>query len=400
MTENIKEKLREISEKVNQKEKVEVQKSNTVEGRITSLPIIDNNKRQMLKEIQSKFDDIYIVSKMLDADPKSLNIFRNMQPYLEVAKALDTTWGADWLPTQLSEDLVEAVQYELKVASLHKVIKMPTPTFEIPGLKGGIHLAHKKVENDTPVTFDLSGYSYKVTLSAKTVASYIELSYELVEDAVVAMLPIVKDLITKSIATSMELAVLDGDTSTTHMDADVTVATDPRKLWKGYRRYALDNSLTVNAGGTFSIDVLKAMMQMLGPFLGQKDDLVLIVSPSTYVKMLGWEELLTVDKYGPNATLLKGEVARIFDIPVIMSGYIREDLNADGVYGGTDGAKTVAFLVYKSGFVFGERGGITLETDKDIKSQKHVLVASRRLDFAPLYANGEPIVVMAYNINV
>ncbi len=61
---------------------------------------------------------------------------------------------------------------------------------------------------------------------------------------------------------NIEKAILDGDTDTTHMDADVTGATDARKSWDGYRK--LTQSAAKVSISTFTgealMNIRKAML--------------------------------------------------------------------------------------------------------------------------------------------
>lgn len=383
------EKLKNLIENTEVKEN-----KNLPEGRATNIPVKSDVP-------QEDINALYLASKMLNKKPEELNLFNSIKSYYEVSKALDTAWGADWIPTGFTEEIIRAVEEELVVANLHKTIKLPNNPFQIFGVKSTSRVYAKRGrEGEVPSALS-PNLSYKITFDAVPVKAIIEYTYELQEDSIVAMAPLLKDMIVRAVANSIEIATLDGDISATHMDADVTDPEDPRKLWTGYRKYALANDLTVDANNTpLSIDIIKAMMKKMGKYLQKRDDLALVVSPSSYLNIITAEQVLTVDKYGPNATIIKGELGKIFGIPIVVSSYIREDLNANGVYDGTTKNRTVAFLVYKPGFVYGKRRDITVETKNDPEAQVNKLVVSTRLDFKPLYEAPEPIVVMAYNLAV
>jgi hypothetical protein len=65
-----------------------------------------------------------------------------------------------------------------------------------------------------------------------------------------------------------------------------------------------------------------------------------IASIASYYKMLGLTEVLTLQNYGPQATVLQGELGKFDSIPIIVSEYQRQDLNASGVYDGVTKTKT------------------------------------------------------------
>ena len=137
----------------------------------------------------------------------------------------------------------------------------------------------------------------------------------------------------------------------------------------------------------------------MGVYSVNPNQLAWVVGISTYNQMLSLGEVTTVDKYGSQATILKGELGRFDGIPVIVSEYIREDLNASGVYDGNTTDKTIVILVRRDGFVYGDRRSVTLEVDRSIKAQTIDLVATQRVAFAPrYYASSEKIVGIGYNI--
>lgn len=384
------EKLKSILE--NNQEKQETKPM--PEGRATNIPL-------KAEASQDDINALYLASKMLNKKPEELKLFNTLKGYYEISKALDTAWGADWIPVGFTEEIIRAVEEELVVANLHKTIKLPNNPFQIFGVSSTSRVFAKKgKEGEVPsaLTPDLS---YKITFDAVPIKAIIEYTYELQEDSIVAMAPLLKDMIVRAVANSIEIATLDGDTSSTHMDVGVTSPEDPRRLWVGYRKYALANNLKVDAGNTpLSIDIIREMMKRMGKYLQKREDLALIVSPSSYLNLITAEQVLTVDKYGPNATIIKGELGKIFGIPIVVSSYIREDLNANGVFDNQTKNRTVAFLVYRPGFVYGKRRDITVETKTDPEQQVNKLIVSTRLDFKPLYEAPEPIVIMAYNLAV
>jgi hypothetical protein len=109
----------------------------------------------------------------------------------------------------------------------------------------------------------------------------------------------------------------------------------------------------------------------------------------------------TVDKYGPNATILSGEVLKYAGIPCIISEYAYSNINASGVYDGTTTNRSQVLLVYRPGFYIGTRGGVTLNSEMNIQTDQIILVAKRRMDFVDIYiasATGMNMVALGYNV--
>lgn len=350
-----------------------------------------------LKELQRKADDVYILSQLLGRPAKSLKYWAEYDNELRKTLGTDIVGeGSEWIPTGFSASLIEEVRLALKVAALHQRIAMPQDPYIIPGRA---HIAGARFvgEGQTP-SHTSSVRSRKVTLEAKKLMDYIPFPYELEEDSIVPILPIVREDIVKSLAYAQENATINGDDSATHMDSDVTAADDPRKTWKGYRAVCLATAKVDLA--TFNVQALRAIRKAMGKYGVQPADLAWVTSISGYVAMIGLPEVLTLDKYGPNATIITGELGRFDNIPIIVSEFVREDLNASGVYDGVTTNKTEIILVYRPGFLYGDRRDVMVEVDRSIKSQTVDMVASQRLDFEPRYDITEPLVAIGVNLAI
>jgi hypothetical protein len=119
--------------------------------------------------------------------------------------------------------------------------------------------------------------------------------------------------------------------------------------------------------------------------------------------MLGIAEVVTVDKYGPSATILTGELAKLDGIPIVVSEFVREDLNDAGVQDGMTETDTVLPLVYRPGFMYGDRRNVTMLVLREVYAEmdQDAIIATQRLDFQAMHeATTEFIVGLGYNITV
>jgi hypothetical protein len=117
---------------------------------------------------------------------------------------------------------------------------------------------------------------------------------------------------------------------------DGIAARDARLELDGLRKWAIenetDNSKYVNASGTaLTTTHLRDALGKLGKFGKRKEDLCAFVSLSVQNQMLGWDELETLDKYGPKATILTGEVGKVYGVRIIGTSIIPETLDGAGV---------------------------------------------------------------------
>ena len=358
------------------------------------------SKDPRVVEFQKRADDLFIVSKVLGIDPRQSKLYKDFQePVSELRKAMTTATtggGAEWIPTGFSADLIGKVEMALKVAALHPRVKMPTDPFKVPALTGFSTAKLGGTEGSGSPTESALTTS-NVVLNAVKLITYVGLSYELEEDSIIAVLPLIKDDIVKALARAQDNAAINGDTTSPHMDSDITDAEDVRKAWNGYRDLVI-SAAKVDCAGSIVTAKLRAVRKALGKYGVDQNELAWVVGISDYNQMLGLSEVITVDKYGPNATVLTGELAKFDGIPVVVSEYVREDLNTSGVYDGVTKTQTIALLVRKDGFFFGDRRDVLIETDRNIKIQTTDLVASQRVAFMPRLPSTDSIVGLLYDI--
>lgn len=159
-----------------------------------------------------------------------------------------------------------------------------------------------------------------------------------------------EDLINAVMETELD-AVINGDTSSTHQDADVHAlgADDARKAFSGLRKLATGTTVDCE-GNKFTYGYFNNMLKNLGrQARGQYQDLVLFVSPAIAAQIRLFPELVTLEKYGPQASVVAGEIGKLSQVTVVEldKEYMREDLNASGVHSGNEAndIKTMALLV-------------------------------------------------------
>lgn len=365
--------------------------------------LMEPSDDEAVRAVQRANDELYILSKVLGRPATELKYFEQLQQRGLLGKALSTTAagaGAEWVPQGFSAQLVEAVNQELALGALHDHISMPTKSYQLP-VEGSDPTAYLTSENAEITASDAS--TAKVVLDAVTIAARQLFSAEVSEDSVVPILPRLQAQLARALARGIENAMVNGDTSDTHMDSDVTDASDVRKAWIGYRKKALTDTGANADLSTLDAEGLLGIKKAMGRYAVDPAECVWVVGNSVFNQLLLLRDsannpmVSTVDKYGPQATIVTGELARLFGIPVVVSALVREDLNATGVYDGVTTDRTALFLVNRRAWVLGDRRRITLEADKDIGKQQVQLVATWRGDFGHCFGS-DLTVGMGYNI--
>jgi HK97 family phage major capsid protein len=384
-------------------------KSNAVDAMIHSKSMDDK-----IVELQSINDDILLVSQITGLPPQQT---RTYQKYMEtnpfLRKAMyssgGTNVGTEWVPTGYSPKLYDKVRLSLKCAALHEMIDMPNNPYTSPVILTDTtgYLVSERTGDDDTLT---AGYritastlgTTSMTLTAKKLGGRIWFSEELSEDSIVPILPTVQKNMVQALAVAIEQAMINGDTTSTHMDLDVTAATDARKAWNGYRDMC--QSAAKVSLATFNADTIASVRTAMGKYGVETSELAWICSIGGYMKLLTLRDaqnnatVITLDKYGPQATIKTGELGQLFGSPIIVSEYVRENLNASAVYDGTTTSKTIMLCVYTPAIKLGNRRTLKIKTAEDIHTDQNVLVATLRMACSPVWAAASNYFVgMGYN---
>lgn len=359
-----------------------------------------------IRRFQVRADELVLISSALGINPRETRYFET--DYLPALRAMDTataTEGQEFVPRELSAALIERVNLDLMVAALFPVIQMPTNPFDIPGKsvarkRAGI-LPEATADSGQTKAKKITPNTRKVTLTAVKFAGEALVSKEAEEDAIIAMLPFITEDLTEYMAADLEDAILNGDTTATHMDSDVDDSDDPRKAWIGLRKATLAGAKNDGGNDALTVADLRANRLDMGKYGVRPQDLVHILSIKGYIQLLSDSNVLTVDKYGQNATILTGELGKVDNTPIVVSEYARQDLNASGVVDETTTNRHSAVTAHRRGFIRGERRGMTVQVLRELyaESDQDAILATTRQAFSARFPTGtEPIVAQTYNL--
>lgn len=361
------------------------------------------------EEAQKGLDDCFILSKVLQRPVQSLKSWSKWTAkHSEFKKALDTAasgGGSEWIPTGFTNRLWELVRVQGVVAGLFTVIPMPTNPYKLPIQIGRLtSWKHAEQTGDTgqtkiPVS-DTASLTSSQTLTAVGHGVRVLVSKDLEEDSIIPMLPFLQQQVVLALAEGREDAIINGDVQSTHQDSDVTDSADRRKMWDGLRRIALANSYSQDLA-TLTIDNLRLNRSGMGRYGVNPGDLAQICDLRSYIKLLSMDVVTTLEKFGPNATILKGQLGAVDGSPVIVTEWARNNLNASGVYDGTTTSKGGILTVNRNGYVIGERRVASVQLLKELyaESDQDALVVRERLVFKDTYpVASNATVYFGYNV--
>ena len=210
------------------------------------------------------------------------------------------------------------------------------------------------------------------TLSTKKLISQSYLGNETEEDAIMPILPLIRESIVRSHARAIENAILAGD------DADGAFGTSGASF-EGLLHLARNDSDYTQSTTNFATDKIVAsdlleMRKNMGKYGVNPADVVYIVSQRSYFELLEDAEFQDANLVGDMATKLNGEIGQVFGSRVLMC----DEFATPAV------SKFAAIAVNPRNYVMPRLRGVTIESDYEVANQRRVLVASQRLGFIDL----------------
>lgn len=383
-------------------DQVEVRNGN---GEAVMSPRIDEfpeNRQGAIRSFQRLVADMQtfglLISRNTLSGAEAFQIARDHPKYRDqwkrTLRAMDTDTtaeGIEWIPTGIGATLHERIRAMGKVAALFARINIPTNPWKWP-LEGSDATAYRVAEptsdTATKVAASTPGTG-AATFDAEIFGARALFSRSLEADSAVAILPYVQRKLVQAFADAEEKAILAGDSDGTHQDSDTQAlgATAAETAWDGIRKRGLANS-SASAGGALTVALLAARRAAMGAYGLNPSDMAFIVPISSYYALVTDASVITVDKLGPQATILNGQLGSLYGVPIIVSEHMRTNLNASGVYDGITTTKTWAAAVNRSEWVMGARTPLALETDDSLyrETYQRVVVGFLREDFQNINA--------------
>lgn len=377
-----------------------------------------------VKQLKEDVDICILTEKILGIPVKKQKYFENNLSMTLKAFGIESgDNGFEWIPTMVSESYIDEFNLERKVAGLFTEVKMPSNPYKWPVMSNGA--IARKVGQASATGKQVFNTENTILFDAEKLAGRYELPEELSEDSAPDVIKVIRQELMEGQEKAMEIAILEGDNSGSlhHFSQlpDVPVGTlisavtdSPELVFKGIRKRLIAATVAksgVNCGAaTISETELSAARGKMGKFGVDPSQLAVITGPMVYNQMVGnLEDVRTLDKYGPQATVLTGELAKYDGAPIIVSEYLREDLGAAGVNTATpaDNIKGSIIFVNRKRWFTGLRRAVQykVESNKTELDVLDMVSFSRRAFQATLKEDGsnyaqESIGAMVYNIGL
>ena len=304
--------------------------------------------------------------------------------------AMDSTTsglGGELVPTLERAELWMDVNLQTLVASLIPMFPMPSQPFDIPTQLGDVNF-YPGAENTA--TTDTALSTGKVTLTAHELVAQVPFSFALEEDGVLpSLLGEIRSSLVRNSAEALDDIILNADrTTSNNINADgATISNSEagKAHWLlGYDGLIhlplVDNTnVAIDHNGAASDDLFNKVRAKMGRYGARPSELAWIMDVNTFIRAQAVDTFRTMDKLGPNATVLTGMLGAVEGIPVIVSEQMRP---AD-----TDGMVTAAgnntdtgrlLLVNRTQWAQGFRRGPSMDVARDPQRRQTVVTISLR----------------------
>ncbi len=324
-------------------------------------------------------------------------------------RAMDTAesgFGSQLVGAQYVGELWDAPRKLGRIFPLIDSFEMSAPTTYLPvevDIPEMLFVAENTANNSSEYGTVKTG-SQRVQVDAKKFVIHQMWSGEMEEDSLIPFVPFLRRQAALSVAHYADSLVLNGDTTnagTGNINLDDADPTDTKHYlaFDGIRHAALvDNTGNgVDAAGAVTLNALNGMRALMidtsrlvdWGHPTSPDDLVYISDPFTADKVAMFDEYLTVDKYGPQATVFNGEAGRILGHRHI-SSIAMSKTEADGKVSTTGGNNTKGQVTAfnRRGFKVGWRRRVMVETERLPGRDQTRIVYSLRLGFGRFTPTG------------
>lgn len=345
--------------------------------------------------------------------------------YQRAIRAMDTAesgFGNQLIGAQYVGELWDAPRKLGRVFPLIDSFEMAHPTAYLPvevDIPEMLFVAENTANNSSEYTTVKTG-SQRVQVDAKKFVIHQMWSGEMEEDSIIPFVPFLRRQAALSVAHYSDSLVLNGDTTnagTGNINLDDADPADTKHYlaFDGIRHASIvDNTANaVDASGAVTLALLhgqRAKMLDLTRLVDwghpvDRGDLVYLSDPETADKIAQLDEVLTVDKYGANATILNGEVSQIAGHAHI-STIAMSKTEADGKVSttGSNNVKGQVVTFNRRGFKVGWRRRVMVETERLPGRDQTRIVYSLRLGFGRFTptgaASGIESTASLYNISL
>lgn len=293
-------------------------------------------------------------------------------------RAMDTADTTALIGNTYVSQVWEAAMPDAKVAPLIRAFPMTDATGYIPVFGAPpVPLLYPQNTQDDSADYATQDTTFqRVSVTASKFGLHQKWSGELEEQSIIPFMAAIRQRQTQAIAFYGDDIIVNADTTMTatgniNSDDAAPSVTDRRTGFDGIRHAALvDNTANAtDASGTLTYAMLTGLRAKCVDRARMTDwshpvrveDFVYIVNSEGEPVIGNLDEVVTVDKYGPSATVLQGEVARIGRNPLIAT-FAMPLTESDGKANVATGTKNQVAAFNVNAYSIGYLRNMTVET--------------------------------------
>ena len=298
---------------------------------------------------------------------------------------------------EVSTNIERDIENELILAPMFREIAMNTASMIVPIMPDTGYAEITSAAGSTDATaangtLDARGGTNRAGIALTEVelrtVKMVAKSYlgnETEEDAIMPILPLLREAMIRQHARGVENMLLLGNLNVTGSAYPSLSGAD------GLLKYASTQSRDLNTGTAGTLPALTAagllsLRKNMGKYGLRASDIGYIVSQRAYFELLEDPEFQDFNLVNQSATKLTGEVGQVFGSPVMVCDEFPSPA-AGGYY---------ALAVNTRNFVVPRLRGVTVESDYSVEAQHRVLVTSQRLGFKEIIPNAKSVIGFKY----
>ncbi len=307
---------------------------------------VSDEKKQQVIGLKQAVDTARFISVMYyggkqdivgrgDAADKPANLQKELEAshygrevMLPMVKAYTTGANPLWINTITASSYMAEFELDRKVTGLFKDVPMPSNPYNHPTQDG---TTEARIIGENVAMTEASFPTGQLQFDATKLGQFEVVPEEMNEDSAPSILPVIRDDVIQAQERAYEQAIINGNAA----DTLAIAADSARKAWDGLRKIGTDNSAfggDYDFGGTLDGTGMKAMKKQGGKFTVNPMALAWVASASAYHQMVGLDIFSTAEKFGNTLfTNLTGVLGVALGVPVIISEYVPETLDATGI---------------------------------------------------------------------
>lgn len=318
--------------------------------------------------------------------------------------------GDEFVPTNYSDQVFERLREASAVLANLPVIDLPSNPWRIPipgALPTTYLVTESTTDSGTAVAASDVGSAVK-DFDAKKISNHVKFTDELEEDSFLAIESYIRSAMIESLNNAIERIVLFGDETVTantninKIDGTPVTTAGAADNWLAahglvYQALIASNGKKADLGSD-AVAAFPGLLGLMGMGAVNPSELIAFVNVNLMFKLMGNSAVVSVDKVGGQATIIKGMLGSLYGVPLIASSGMPL-ANAAGKVPAAGGTLGNILIVKKNAAMIGFKRRPMIKEDEDVTKDLHTLVASARLDVQLLQANGVDRAAVAYGYN-